>query len=175
MDWEGQMAIRRAEPADAGAIAEVRVASWRSAYRGLLPDSLLDAMSVQDIESRWRAWIEKGRIEVFVLQKETRTVGFVAVGPTRDEDLDDERVGEIYAIYVRPDEWRKGYGSALLSRAIESLMEQGRTEVTLWVLRDNERGTRFYDACGFEADGAMKVETREDGVELREIRYRRSI
>ena len=67
MDREGKMTVRRAEPSDAGAIAEVRVSSWRSAYRGLLPDSLLDALSVPDIASRWKAWSEKGRIRVFVL------------------------------------------------------------------------------------------------------------
>jgi ribosomal protein S18 acetylase RimI-like enzyme len=175
IDLKGRMIVRRAEPSDSVAIAEVRVASWRSAYRGLLPDSLLDALSVHDIASRWKARIEKGRIRVFVCQTETGVVGFVAIGPTRDEGMDDERVGEVCAIYVRPEGWRKGYGSALLCRAIESLREQGRAEVTLWVLRDNERGTRFYEARGFEADGATKVETRDDGVQLHEIRYRRSI
>ena len=175
MAEEGRMSVRRAGPSDARAIAEVRVASWRSAYRGLLPASFLDALSVPDIASRWRARIEKGRIQVFVLQTQTGIVGFVAIGPTRDEGVDDERVGEVCAIYVRPEEWGKGYGSALLKRAFESLMEQGRTQVALWVLRDNERGIRFYEARGFQADGATKVETREDGVQFHEIRYRRSI
>lgn len=31
-----------------------RVAAWRSAYRGLLPDDVLDRLSVDDSEQRWR-------------------------------------------------------------------------------------------------------------------------
>jgi hypothetical protein len=36
--------IRRAEPRDAAGIAHVHVASWRTTYRGIVPDSYLDAL-----------------------------------------------------------------------------------------------------------------------------------
>jgi len=42
--------IRPATPEDARAIAEVHVASWRYAYRGLLPDDVLDRLSVEERE-----------------------------------------------------------------------------------------------------------------------------
>jgi len=54
--------LRAAVPADARAIAEIHVASWRSAYRGLLPDSLLDAMSVDELEQRWRSRLPAGPV-----------------------------------------------------------------------------------------------------------------
>jgi len=40
--------IRRATPADARAIAQVRVDAWRVTYRGMIPDAYLDAMTVDD-------------------------------------------------------------------------------------------------------------------------------
>ena len=40
--------IRTATPEDARAIAEVHVASWRAAYRGVLPDTYLDRLSVDE-------------------------------------------------------------------------------------------------------------------------------
>ncbi|MBV9785789.1 MAG: GNAT family N-acetyltransferase, partial [Acidisphaera sp.] len=39
------IAIRRARPADAAAIAAVHVAAWRSAYPGILPDTYLARLS----------------------------------------------------------------------------------------------------------------------------------
>jgi hypothetical protein len=48
------MFIRQAEPSDAGGIAAVQVAAWQSAYRGLMPDHVLDGLSVQEAEQRWR-------------------------------------------------------------------------------------------------------------------------
>ena len=169
------MPIRRAEPSDAKGIAEVKVASWKSAYRGILPDSLLDNLSVEHNESRWRARIIEHTSQVLVLEQNGRIIGFVAFGASRGEDADQERVGEVYAIYLEPREWRRGHGSTLVDAALESLQKGGYTEVMLWVLHNNERGIKFYEAVGFEADGATRVVTRKNRTELHEVRYRRSI
>ena len=167
------MPIRRAEPSDAKGIAKVKVASWKSAYRGILPDSLLDNLSVEHDESRWRARIIAHTSQVLVLEQNGRIIGFVAFGTCRDEDVDQERVGEVHAIYLEPQEWRRGHGASLAGAAIEPLREEGYAEVTLWTLHNNERGIKFYKAVGFEADEAAKGVTRKDGTELRQVRYRR--
>ena len=41
--------LREATPADAPALAAVQVASWRAAYRGLMPDGVLAGLSVPDV------------------------------------------------------------------------------------------------------------------------------
>ena len=41
--------VRRARPSDAGAIAAVHVAAWRSAYPGILPDGYLARLSARDL------------------------------------------------------------------------------------------------------------------------------
>ena len=47
--------VRGATADDARAIAEVHVASWRWAYRGQVPDRILDELSVDEREAIWRA------------------------------------------------------------------------------------------------------------------------
>ena len=46
--------IRPAIPADARPIAEVHVRTWQEAYRGIVPDAVLDALDVDDRERRWK-------------------------------------------------------------------------------------------------------------------------
>jgi hypothetical protein len=53
------MSIRRAELSDAKGIAAVHVAAWRVAYRGLLPDDVLDRLSIEDSAKRWWERIAK--------------------------------------------------------------------------------------------------------------------
>lgn len=59
----GSVTVRPADEADAPAIAAVHVSAWRTAYRRLLPDEVLDQLSVEAIElarERGAARIELG-------------------------------------------------------------------------------------------------------------------
>lgn len=167
------MPIRKAKVSDARGIAEVHIASWRGAYRGLLPDSLLDNLSVTRSQGMWQKSLAEGLEQALVFEQGGRIVGFASFGASRDEDAEGDWVGELYAIYLQPAVWRRGYGSALLDAAVAALEADGFTVVTLWVLRENARGRGFYEAAGFAADGGEKMETRGDGVELHEVRYRK--
>jgi ribosomal protein S18 acetylase RimI-like enzyme len=102
-------------------------------------------------------------------------VGFVACGKSQDEDVDREQVGEIYVLYVHPDAWRQGIGSALLDRAMNHLRTDRFTEAVLWVLDGNRQAMRFYEAAGFETDGVRKVKQRRDGSTMPIVRYRRTV
>ena len=169
------MAIRRAELSDAPGIAAVHVAAWKSAYRGLLPDDALDRLSVDDSERRWRERVAKPWGHIFVAEQEGRIVGFAACGSSQDEGIGRGKVGEIYVIYVHPQEWRRGYGAALVGETLGRLREDGFEEVILWVLRGNQQAIGFYEAAGFAADGASRLKRRADGLEMPIVRYRRSI
>jgi ribosomal protein S18 acetylase RimI-like enzyme len=166
------VSIRRAALADAPALSEIHVRSWQAGYRGLLPDSLLDNLSAAERLPRWRQRLSAEAERVLVAELDGQVAGWLVIGPQRDADLDPQRAGEIYAIYVDPGAWRRGCGRALLTQALAELRAQGRAEATLWVLRSNERARRFYEAQGFQADGASKVEHNRDGVAFDEVRYR---
>ena len=166
--------MRQATLPDAPRLAEIHVASWQAAYRGIVPDSALDRLSVERGREAWERRLADDTDETLVFDRDGRVRGFVCCGASRDEDA-DEGTGEIYAIYVDPEEWGRGYGSALAEAAMASLRQNRCAEVTLWVLQDNERAKGFYEAMGFEPDGAEKVETWRDRAELHAVRYRRAL
>ena len=169
------MNVRHAKSMDARGIAEVHVASWQAAYRGIFPDSFLDHLSVDNREAYWIDAIAKGKSSLLVFEQEGAVIGFSSFGPSRDEDVNPNLVGEIYAIYFAPEHWAKGYGSVLAAETLKELGAAGYSEITLWVLNDNQSAIRFYQKLGFEADGMQKEDTWKDSITLRESRYRLTV
>lgn len=160
--------------ADVTPIAEVHVRSWLKAYRGLIPDRVLDSLSVEQREAMWREAIGRPASpidRVWVAEQRGRIVGFASSGPSRDEDADPERTGEVYAIYLEPEAQGRGIGRRLFRRAIEELREQGFEAATLWVLAANVRTRLFYEAAGWQSDGTERTLTVRES-ELQEVRYR---
>ena len=163
--------VRGATPADADGIGGVHVRSWQAAYVGLVPQRILDDLSVRQRAGSWRGVIERGGAErVWVVEEGARVRGFASVGPARDEDL-PAGSGELYAIYLEPEAWSIGLGRQLFATATADLRERGFRPLTLWVLTDNERGRRFYEAAGWRHDGTRRV-LDFDGTRIEEIRYR---
>jgi GNAT superfamily N-acetyltransferase len=156
---------------DVDAVAQLHVAVWQAAYRGLLPDAFLDAISVERRAAMWRQIVERQAAPALVAEQDGRIVGFVVGGPSRDDDAQPGVTAEILAIYVTPDRWGAGVGAQLLQEALTMLRDQSFQEVTLWVLRDNVRARRFYASAGFQADGGEKIDVM-GGVTFDEVRYR---
>ncbi|MAT97505.1 MAG: GNAT family N-acetyltransferase [Anaerolineaceae bacterium] len=169
------MTIRMATVDDVEQIAAVHVQSWQGAYRGLLPDDFLANLSVERRIEQWQRVLSNPANNVPVYEDEGQVVGFVSYGRTRDEDLDQDKTGEIYAIYLLPDRWGKGFGAALMKESLARLEKQGYQAVSLWALTGNERAIRFYEQFGFKPDGTTKVDSRPGGLELHEVRYVKNV
>jgi GNAT superfamily N-acetyltransferase len=163
--------VRRATERDADRIAAVHVRSWQVAYRGLLPDELLDRLSVEQRKQMWSERLAPQDEASFTLVAEADGViaGFCSVAlPSRDDDA-GRYTGELAAIYVQPRRWRAGIGGALLAAMLEALSRRGWSEVTLWVFASNHAARAFYERFGFEPDGAK---VRDEATGLTEIRLR---
>lgn len=167
------MRVRRATTRDAGAIAAVHVAAWRAAYVGQVPQQHLDGLDAAARVPSWQSAIEAAdwpRAGALVLVDDRNTViGFAHVCPSRDGDAEGE-VGELSAIYLAPQTWRRGGGSMLMHAAVECMREAGVSSVTLWVLDGNQPARMFYEAFGFRADGSS-AGLNIAGAELTEVRY----
>ena len=168
--------IRDAQPGDAHAIAVVNVESWQAVYRGLLSESFLANLSVPDWERTWSKILVDSppRTAVLLATCEAVVVGFAAVGPGRGSAV-AAQTGELYAIYLRPDQWGCGIGAQLHSAAIHRLSTLGFMQATLWVLEGNQRAISFYRRNGWAADGARQVDQGPGGVEHSELRLRRTL
>ena len=164
-------AVRAATPRDARSVARVHVDTWRAAYAGIVPQAVLDGLSVERREAFWRAATEQpGDHRLWVIESDGIVVGFASTGPARDDDL-PAGAGELLAIYLVPAHWGRGLGARLFGRAIADLGERDIDPVVLWVLAANERGRRFYESMGCQPDGARRP-IDFDGTAVEEIRFR---
>lgn len=166
--------VRPATVEDAEGIATVHVRSWQVTYRGHLPDTLLDGLSVQRRKAGWEAAIGRAGWTTLVAQTPDGPIGgFALVGPNRDDDGAGR--GELMALYLDPDRWSHGWGRALHVAAVAALVAGGYSSATLWVLDVNDRARRFYERAGWVADGSVKDDDVGDGVITRDLRYVRDL
>jgi len=160
---------RPATDADVDAIATVRIRTWQAAYRGIMPQDYLDALTPAAEAARMRGrGVAPGNS---VAERAGTVVAWSMVAPYRDDDVPAPQpgCGELFAIYVLPEHQGAGVGRALLAYSLEQLGDL--RPVLLWVARDNAPARRFYERHGFRADGATQTYT-VGGTEVPEVRYR---
>jgi ribosomal protein S18 acetylase RimI-like enzyme len=169
-----KLSIREATSADARAIAEIHVAAWRAAYRGMMPDGYLASLSVEQRTAFWQTVIGRpGPGKLALAELDGELAGFCSFGPTRDAAPSD--IAEIYSVNVHPDRWRHGAGRRLCEHAFGEAAARQHSAITLWVLKGNDRARRFYERVGYAHDGAEKTDTQLIGTPLYDVRYRKAI
>lgn len=170
------MSIRSAVEDDAFAIARIQILAWRQAYAGMMPQDFLDRMdSVRRVTGWRRALSAPAEMATdVVLDPAGDIIGFFVYGPSRDADA-AVGVGELVAINLLPPHWRQGLGRRMMARLLAAAAERRWQALTLWVLEANLQARRFYEAHGFEADGASQVDVKLTGAPLHMLRYRRRL
>ena len=159
--------IRKARVEDAWAIAEIHVASWQATYPGLLPQEVLDTLSVERRADMWRGILQRvePRAQTRVVEVNGEMAGFVNAGPTRSPHLPFD--GELVALYLSPRFQQTGIGRALCLEAQRDLSNAGFSSMLVWVLEGNP-ACRFYEKMGGIRLETVKMETigTEDVVEV---------
>ncbi|RCS21367.1 GNAT family N-acetyltransferase [Phyllobacterium salinisoli] len=168
------MEIHRATADDALAIAKVHVRSWHETYTGLLPQAMLDSLSVENRSTSWKNILSSPQsfpsTAAFVACRENEVVGFGACNIQRTEELRAAGFdGEISALYVLHDEQGKGTGKALVKAMADELKSRSLRGGSVWVLRQNINACGFYEHCGGRVAGEKK--DVRPGVTLEEIAY----
>ncbi len=158
--------IRPATPDDAQGIARVHINAWLTTYRGLMPDAVLDRLSVETQTEKWEASLRTPRTRTVVAEQGEQIVGFASFGPEPGNDFRFQ--GELYAIYILEAYQRKGIGRMLVRAAAEGLLALNFPNMMLWVLSANPaRG--FYEKLGGKLLRERTVEF--NGVPLKEEAY----
>ncbi|WP_327371218.1 GNAT family N-acetyltransferase [Streptomyces sp. NBC_01217] len=160
---------------DCEAVARVRVRGWQSAYAGLMPQSYLDTMDIAEDAQRRRGFFAEGNTVVNAVAERAGlgVIGWACYGPYRENGRRLAR-GELYAIYVLPEQIGTGAGRALMTRMLDRAAADGFPELALWVLKENAPARRFYERAGFVPDGAEEP-FEVDGVLVPEMRYVRTL
>lgn len=137
--------IRRAEDRDRPAIAAIHAESWRDAYRGVLPDSLLDD-SIHDImDDRWATQLIRPEDAVYVAEQDGAVVGFSATWDGDSAYIDN--------LHVSKAARSQGVGRRLLAETARHFLRIGRVRAHLHVVTANARARTLYLALGGEPGG----------------------
>lgn len=163
--------IVKATASDSAAIAQILVSSWQAAYRGIMPDEMLNNLSVQQREEVWRKHLNSGG-EAYLLRLSDEAVGVIEVCDFRDSIEGFSEWGEIPVIYLLPERYGCGLGSELMRFALAALTERGKENVGIWVLEKNTRAIHFYKKHGFSQSEHMKVHKPTGLVEILFVRQR---
>ena len=162
--------IRRGVIEDAAEASRLHAETWRTSYRGLVPDDLLDHLAPTRWEQGWRRGFDSvdPTRTVLVAEIDGRIVGFASGGRSRSGGPPDHP-GEVYALYVHPERQGQRIGRALLRAAAVELVERGLVPIVIWTLFDNPLSRGFYAARG----GTVIAEKHEqfDGYLLHEVAY----
>lgn len=167
--------IREMTLADCDRVSEIRIRGWQNAYRGLMPQPFLDALSVSEDAERRRARFGQGGGDVvnLVAEQDGQILGWAAHGPYRDGEVRTQDA-ELYALYVDARRYGSGLGHALLQESVRRCTAAGHPRMLLWVVKGNTRARRFYERQGFGTDGAEDP-YEVDGVPVPEVRYAKDL
>ena len=124
----------------------------------------------------WRDAIEFGEPQVMLAREADKVIGFVGFDRSRDPKT-KPTAGEIWALYVLPAYWDQGVGLALWDAAREGLVDEGCTQVTVWLAVANERAMRFVQLAGFkrEMSSLKTVPVGNTDTRVEEIRLKRDL
>ena len=171
-----EFAIRKAEFDDASAIAQVSFLTWLHAYRGIIPDAELDALTLESVTEKWvqilNLAIPKGGTLVAINGESI--IAYSRLYPSVDGDDDGDRVATIGSLYVHPDFQHQGVGRAVMGEILEIAKDHGFAEVTLHVLATNERAQKFYEFLGWERDLDAVFEGSDEETTPK-VRYRNNL
>jgi GNAT superfamily N-acetyltransferase len=150
-------------------VAAVHVASWRTTYAGIVPDTHLASLSVDRYHERHRQLVIQQGVRCLAARDNSlgRIIGLANGGPSRDADA-QASAGELYAMYLLESHQRRGIGTALLRRLAEQLAADGFRSCSAWVLADNP-SRAFYERLGGQPNGSQTITI--GGEALVEFRY----
>ena len=151
------------EPSEADEVARLYVRSWQEGYKGLLPQYYLDLLTPE----RWKDSFA-GLPGSFVLTEGGVIAGHSCARPAADEKM--HGWGEVQTLYVLPEFWGRGFGTALLDNSVQWLKKQGFDRIYLWALDGNVRARRLYEKYGFTPTSDTLL-CQVGNVEVTDIRY----
>lgn len=155
-------AVRRALPADAAAIGQLRLVAWRignpSASRAehvaaselLSPDLVARELAPGEGWDGWLVAVRAGEV-----------VGIAAGG------LDDAQTGRIHWLHVAPAARGRGIGSALLDAVTAGHVDAGALRQVATLPGDDDLAIRFLARHGFAELRGEPAHDGRDGVLMR--------
>ncbi len=165
------MLIREATEADAAGIAHVKVNSWKTTYKGLFPDEVLDNLSVEDETARWARnldSISKTYTSLaLVAENDDKEIVGIAAGRKNDDRIYSYDCN-LSIIYILKEFQRKKLGRRLTEQIVDFFIEKRFKSMIVWILKGNTNSL-FYEKLGGMPEEIQQVERW--GIVYEEIGY----
>lgn len=161
---------REAGYGDIPVIAQIHIDTWRSTYRGIIPDKVLASLSYEQRKNSWhQVFDDASKANGFTYLADNKlgqVIGFVNGGKERTGN--PAYKGELNAIYILKDHQQKGVGRELVRLAAQRLSHMEIHSMLAWVLEANP-ACNFYEALGGQRVQRKKIE--RGGSSITEVAY----
>jgi GNAT superfamily N-acetyltransferase len=167
------MRIRLAATGDRQEIAAVRAASWKAAYSQIVPESYLHGLSAPEGIAEWISRVNWTESHHFVAELDGRIIGWASCGPSREPGgaLASCLMGELYAIYLLPAFWCRGFGTRLLGESEIALASDQFDSIEAWAFAQNATARDFYLKRGYTLDPTRSLDLTIGNSTLAVARY----
>lgn len=163
MDIFGSVAdasVRPATAADASAMGEAQLRSWRATFENKLSAETFTQLDANALAVSWRNAVTRppsAAHRVFVACAGPAVIGFAAAAPAHfQQDSAQTDSVEIVALIVDPTHQRAGHGSRLLAACVDMSADESPKFVTTWILEGDEARENFFREAGLEPDGTSR-------------------
>jgi GNAT superfamily N-acetyltransferase len=147
----GALAIRRAGPGDAAALAVLGADTFTLTFGHMYPPEDLAAyLAESHSEACYAELLRDERCALWLLEDDARPVGFAFAGPCglpHPEVTADD--GELRRLYLLPEVQNSGWGGRLFEKALAWLERDGPRRLWISVWSENYGAQRFYARRGF--------------------------
>ena len=127
-------------------MALVHVQSWRESFTGIVPQSFLDEMSVENRARAFRTRFSTDSYRMLIAETPANgVIGFADFGKARETDRPYQ--AELYAIYLLRDFQREGVGARLFTLGVEFLVADGMNSMYVLALEASPYRS-FYEKMG---------------------------
>jgi ribosomal protein S18 acetylase RimI-like enzyme len=157
--------VRAATRDDIPGLARVHVQAWLETYSGLVPQEILDAITLESRVLQWERTFDQPH-GIFVALEADQIVGFASCGAAQDFLQAD---GELFTLYLLNSHQHRGLGRALWGAVLDFGQAQKWESMVVWVLESNILAQGFY-----KHQGCKLVDSRIEivrGVKLPEVAY----
>ncbi len=141
------LTIKFAKKDDIAEVSQLIASSWRSAYRGILDDSFLDALPDDGWVQFLTTGMEGGAFVCLIAEEGGVLLGLAILRSGEISKMPEH--GELSSLYVRPGSMQQGVGGALLGEVLGYMRSQDLVYCVLDVLVGNENAIGFYRNRGF--------------------------
>ncbi|PGX14167.1 GNAT family N-acetyltransferase [Bacillus sp. AFS033286] len=137
--------IRKAIKDDISGIAKVHTDSWKTTYKGIFANEILESITYEQREKQWKNIFQTEGDHQYRFVAETlngEIVGFIDGGIERTGTYNCD--GELYAIYLLQQYQGMKIGQKLFQALLSECIKHDTQSLLVWVVANNP-SKKFYE------------------------------